>query len=161
METQNSFLPLRDLTEMTAPLNRLKMSMTDPMVDFTQFWNEVSGTPLSRSKEHARPREETSSTRYHVFRLEERRSAAFNDNSPQATGLQKMPALAFFSLLRRVPCPGGYIHFIVLVMCQEQGMGDRIYVEGPGGAAAAPGKVQRKFAQTKSEFLSRICSNTL
>jgi len=80
---------------------------------------------------------------------------------PRPPGCRKCRPLAFFSLLRRVPCPGGYIHFIVLVMCQEQGMGDRIYVEGPGGAAAAPGKVQRKFAQTKSEFLSRICSNTL
>jgi hypothetical protein len=85
METQNSFLPLRDLTEMMAPLNRLKMSMTDPMVDFTQFWNEVSGTPFSKSKEHARPREETRYALYQLFRLEERRSAAFNDNSSQPT----------------------------------------------------------------------------
>jgi len=93
METHTSFLPLWDSTEMTAPLNRSKISTFDPMVDLPLNCERVTGHALIGSKEHARRVEEAGSSRNHSFRPEDRGNATIDGGVSRGHRMQKMPAL--------------------------------------------------------------------
>jgi hypothetical protein len=91
METQNSFLPLRDLTEMTAPLNRAKTSMTDSTIDHASILERVIGYSVMEQQRTCQPCEEVSSSRDHSSRPEDRRNATIDGSISRGHPLQKMP----------------------------------------------------------------------
>jgi hypothetical protein len=77
---------------MTAPLNRVKTSMTDSTIDHASIPERVIGYSLFEEQRTCQACEEVSSSRDHSFRPEDRGKATFDGGIPHGHRLQKMPA---------------------------------------------------------------------